>query len=290
MGIIVDSKTFVLVQGITGRQGAMHTEEMLKYGTKVVAGVTPGKKGSLVHGVPVYDTVEDAVKNHPEINTSIIFVPAAAAPDAVYEAVDNGIKTVIVITEHIPVHETIRFVLYARNHGATLVGPNTPGVITPPSVKVGIMPGDYFIPGPVGLMSRSGTLTYEVSLQLAKRGLGVSTAVGIGGDPVSGISFEDAYLLFEKDPQTKVVVLIGEIGGYKEESFAKFYSSRPNRKPVVAFIAGKSAPPGKKMGHAGAIVYGKRGTYSTKVEALSEAGVKVAKTLAEIPELVKGLL
>lgn len=290
MGIIVGPNTAVLVQGITGHQGAMHTEEMLKYGTRVVAGVTPGKSGSTVHGVPVYDSVEDALAAHPEINTSIIFVPAPAAPDAVYEAIDSGIKSIVVITEHIPVHDTTRFVVYARARGVILVGPNTPGVITPPRVKVGIMPGDYFTPGTVGLMSRSGTLTYEVSLELSRHGLGVSTAVGIGGDPVTGLSFEDVYRLFQNDEDTKAIVLIGEIGGNKEEQFAQFYSRLAERKPIVAYIAGRAAPPGKKMGHAGAIVYGRQGTYSSKVEALTSAGIPVAQTLTDIPRLLKELV
>ncbi len=290
MGIIVDENTRVLVQGITGRQGMLHTEEMLKYGTRIVAGVTPGKGGNKVHGIPVYDSVREAVEAHPEINTSIIFVPAPAAPDAVYEAIDAGIRKIVVITEHIPVHETLKFVSYARSHDALIIGPNTPGVITPPKCKVGIMPGEYFKPGPVGLMSRSGTLTYEVSLHLMERGLGVSTAVGIGGDPVTGVTFEDVYTLFARDPETKAVVLIGEIGGNKEEQFAEFYSRLERKKPVVAFIAGKSAPPGKKMGHAGAIIYGSTGSYSNKVKALAEAGVKVAFSLSELADLVKEIL
>ncbi|AKG39040.1 MAG: succinate--CoA ligase subunit alpha [Infirmifilum sp.] len=290
MGVIVGPDTVVVVQGITGRQGAMHTEEMLKYGTRIVAGVSPGKRGSTVHGIPVYDSVDEAVRNHPEINTSIIFVPAPAAPDAVYEAVDSGIKRIVVITEHIPVHETLKFVSYARSRDVTIVGPNTPGVITPPYAKVGIMPGEYFKPGQVGLVSRSGTLTYEVSLELSKQGFGVSTAIGIGGDPVTGLSFEDVYLLFQRDQATRAIVLIGEIGGNKEEKFAEFYAKTENRKPVIAFIAGRSAPPGKKMGHAGAIVYGRQGTYESKVEALTRAGIMVARTLEEIPVLLKQAL
>jgi len=290
MGIIVGENTRVLVQGITGRQGALHTGEMLKYGTRVVAGVTPGRGGSEVHGVPVYDSVQEAVEHHPEVDVSIIFVPAPAAPDAVYEAVDAGLRKIVVITEHIPVHETLRFVLYARSHGALIVGPNTPGVITPPRCKVGIMPGEYFKPGNVGLVSRSGTLTYEVSLHLIERGLGVSTAVGIGGDPVTGITFEDAYKLFADDPATKAIVLVGEIGGDKEERFAEFYSKLPSKKPVVAFIAGKYAPPGKKMGHAGAIVYGAAGSYTSKVEALTRAGIKVASSLEDLADIVKEIL
>ncbi|QOJ78168.1 succinate--CoA ligase subunit alpha [Infirmifilum lucidum] len=290
MGIIVGENTRVLVQGITGRQGMLHTGEMLKYGTRVVAGVTPGKGGGKIHGIPVYDSVREAVETHPEIDTSIVFVPAPAAPDAVYEAIDAGIRKIVVITEHIPVHETLKFVSYARSHGALIIGPNTPGVITPPKCKVGIMPGEYFKPGLIGLMSRSGTLTYEVSLHLMERGLGVSTAVGIGGDPITGVTFEDVYTLFARDPETKAVVLIGEIGGNKEEQFAEFYSQLEEKKPVVAFIAGRSAPPGKKMGHAGAIVYGSAGSYSNKVKALTEAGVRVASSLSELADLVREIL
>jgi succinyl-CoA synthetase alpha subunit len=287
MAILVDENTRVLVQGITGKQGMLHTSQMLKYGTRIVAGVSPGKGGTVVEGVPVYNSVEEALEKHPDINTSIIFVPARFAPDAVYEAVDSGIKTIVVITEHIPVHETIRFVRYAATKGATVIGPNTPGAISPGKSKVGIMPGDYFKPGRIGLISRSGTLTYEISLKLLKAGLGVSTAVGIGGDPVTGLSFEDVYKMFKGDPETDAVVIVGEIGGGKEEKFAQYYATDTSKKPVVAYIAGKTAPPGKKMGHAGAIVFGSEGSYLSKVEALSRSGVKVAGSLGEIVQLVR---
>lgn len=289
MAILIDEKTRVLVQGITGKQGMLHTAQMLKYGTRVVAGVSPGKGGTVVEGVPVYSSVDEALEKHPEINTSIVFVPARFAPDAVYEAVDSGIKTIVVVTEHIPVHETIRFVRYAASKGATIIGPNTPGVISPGKSKVGIMPGDYFKPGRVGIVSRSGTLTYEVSLKLLRAGHGVSTAVGIGGDPVTGLSFEDVYEMFKGDPATELIVLVGEIGGNKEERFAQYYTADSSKKPVVAFIAGKTAPPGKKMGHAGAIIFGSEGSYSSKVEALRRSGVRIANTLNEIISIVNDI-
>ncbi|ABL77923.1 succinate--CoA ligase subunit alpha [Thermofilum pendens] len=290
MAILVDEKTRVLVQGITGKQGMLHTEQMLRYGTRIVAGVTPGKGGSTIVGVPVYNTVAEAVDKHPEINTSIVFVPAPYAPDAVYEALDAGIKKVVVITEHIPVHETIEFVRYALSKQAVIIGPNTPGVISPGKSKVGIMPGEYFKPGNVGVVSRSGTLTYEVSLRLLASGFGVSTAVGIGGDPVTGLSFEDVYELFARDDETRLVVLVGEIGGTKEERFAEYYAKLSSKKPVVAFIAGKSAPPGRKMGHAGAIVFGSEGSYESKVNALRRSGIYVAQSLREIAEIVARVL
>lgn len=289
MPILVGEQTRVLVQGITGRQGSLHTELMLKYGTRVVAGVTPGRGGSEVLGVPVYDSVAEAVEAHPEVNTSVIFVPARFAPDAVYEAVDAGIPLVVVITEGIPTHETLLIVNYARSRGATLVGPNTPGVITPGKCKVGIMPGELFKPGRIGLVSRSGTLTYEVAARLAAAGFGVSTAVGIGGDPVTGFSFWDVYEMFLKDPETDAVVLVGEIGGTKEEEFARLYS-RSCGKPVIAYIAGRAAPPGRRMGHAGAIAFGATGTYAGKVEALEKAGIPVARRLSEVPELLASRL
>jgi len=287
--ILVDEGTRVLVQGITGRQGSLHTEEMLRYGTRVVAGVSPGKGGGRVHGVPVYDTAAEAVEAHPDINASIIFVPARYAPDAVYEAVDAGIPLVVVITEGIPVHETLLMVNYATRRGSTIIGPNTPGVISVGKCKVGIMPGHLFKPGRIGIVSRSGTLTYEVALRLAEAGFGVSTAVGIGGDPVTGLSFWDVYEMFQRDPETDAVVLVGEIGGTREEEFARAYAVRRG-KPVVAYIAGRYAPPGRRMGHAGAIAFGARGTYEGKVEELSRAGVPVAGSLREIPALLSRVL
>lgn len=288
MAILVDKNTRLLVQGITGKQGRLHTLEMIKYGTKVVAGVTPGKGGMEVHGIKVYDFVEDAVREHPEINTSIVFVPAKFVFDAVIEAIDAGIKLIVIITEHIPVHVTLRMVNYAKYSETKIIGPNTPGIISPGEAKVGIMPGEYFKRGKIGLMSRSGTLTYEVSFVLMKNGFGTSTAVGIGGDQVVGLDYRDIYNMFAEDEGTEAVVLIGEIGGVKEEKFAEFYKnlSEKKRKPVVAYIAGKTAPPGKKMGHAGAIVFGEMGSYYSKTKSLEEAGIPVAHTISEIPILL----
>jgi len=290
MAVLLDENARVIVQGITGREGSFHTKLMLEYGTKIVAGVTPGKGGQTVHGVPVYDTMEEAVKEHPEANTSIIFVPARFAPDAVYEAVDAGMKLVVVITEHIPVHETLKFVNYAKQKGTVIIGPNCPGIISPGKAKVGIMPGATFKHGPVGIISRSGTLTYEIGYALSKEGIGQSTVIGIGGDPIIGLSFTEAMEYFEKDPETKALVLVGEIGGDMEERAAKMIEEGKFTKPVVAFIAGRTAPPGKRMGHAGAIIMMGTGTYKGKVEALEKAGVKVAKTPFEIPELIKEVI
>ncbi|RLE55383.1 MAG: succinate--CoA ligase subunit alpha, partial [Candidatus Methanomethylicota archaeon] len=253
MGIIVDENTRVIVQGITGRQGRFHTELMLKYGTKIVAGVTPGKGGQSVHGVPVYDTITEAMEKSPA-DTSIVFVPAPFALDAVSEAILAGVKNVVVITEHVPVHDAIKMIALAKLKGARIIGPNTPGIITPGKCKVGIMPGSVFTPGNIGIVSRSGTLTYEIALNLTNAGLGQSTCIGIGGDPVVGLSFLDILELFREDEQTKAVVIIGEIGGDAEERAAEYIERTNYPKPVVAFIAGRSAPPGKRMGHAGAII------------------------------------
>jgi len=290
MGILVDENTRVIVQGITGKEGSFHTKLMLQYGTKVVAGVTPGKGGSTVEGVPVYDTMAEAVKEHPEANTSIIFVPAKFASDAVYEAVDSGMKVIVVITEHIPVHDAIEFVNYAKRKGSVIIGPNCPGIITPGKTKIGIMPGHVFTPGPVGIMSRSGTLTYEIGYFLTKAGLGQSTVIGVGGDPVTGLTFPEVIEMFERDPQTKAVVMIGEIGGDAEERVARMVKEGRIKKPVVAFVAGRTAPEGKRMGHAGAIIMLGTGAYKDKVAALEDAGIRVARTPYEVPKLVKEAL
>lgn len=287
MAILVDENTRVLVQGITGREGSFQTKIMLDYGTKVVAGVTPGKGGVKVHGVPVYDSVEEALREHPEINTSIVFVPARFAVDAVYEAVDAGIETVVVITEHIPVHDSMKVINYARQRGTKIIGPNCPGVISPERCKVGIMPGHVYRRGPVGIVSRSGTLTYEIAFSLTRAGIGQSTTVGIGGDPVVGMDFIEVLKLFEEDPETRVIVLVGEIGGDMEERAAKFIEEGGVSKPVVAYIAGRTAPPGKRMGHAGAIISMGAGSAESKIGALKAAGVDVAETPFEIPKLVK---
>ncbi len=290
MAVLLDSGARVLVQGITGREGSFHTKLMLEYGTKIVAGVTPGKGGSSVHGVPVYDSVAEAMSEHPDINTSIVFVPAPFAPDAVYEAIDAGIKLIVVITEGIPVHDTMRFINYAKAKGAVIIGPNCPGIITPGQAKVGIMPGHIFKPGPVGVVSRSGTLTYEISALLTKAGLGQSTVIGIGGDPVVGLTFTEAMKLYQQDPDTEALVLIGEIGGDMEERAAAMIEKGEFKKPVVAYIAGRTAPREKRMGHAGAIIMMGTGTYESKVKALEEAGALVARTPFEVPELVKKAL
>ena len=284
MSILVDRSTRLLVQGITGREGEFHTRQMLEYGTKVVAGVTPGKGGMEVAGVPVFNTAKEAVETS-GANTSIVYVPARFAPDAIYEAADAGISLIVCITEGIPTLDMIKVKAYLDQRGVRLIGPNCPGVTTPGQTKVGIMPGHIHKSGSVGVVSRSGTLTYEVVFDLTTRGLGQSTCVGIGGDPILGSDFIDILTLFEEDPATDSVVLIGEIGGTDEERAADFVASKMT-KPVVAFIAGRTAPPGKRMGHAGAIIEGGTGTAAEKIAALEAAGVKVARYPGEIPDLL----
>ncbi|HYJ13547.1 MAG TPA: succinate--CoA ligase subunit alpha [Thermomicrobiales bacterium] len=285
MSILVGQDTRLLVQGITGREGSFHTTQMVEYGTNVVAGVTPGKKGEQVAGVPVFDTVADAVAET-GANTSIIYVPARFAPDAIYEAVDSGIDLVICITEGVPVNDMVPVFHHVKANGARLIGPNCPGLITPGQAKVGIMPGFIHKPGTVGLVSRSGTLTYEVVDALTKAGLGQSSAVGIGGDPVIGTSFVDVLELFQNDPGTEAIVMIGEIGGTDEEVAAEFIKAHVT-KPVAGFIAGQTAPPGKRMGHAGAIISGGAGTAAEKIAALEAAGVRVAQSPSQVPGLLK---
>jgi len=285
MGIIVNKNTHAIVQGITGAQGSFHTKLMLEYGTKIVAGVTPGKGGNQIHGIPVYDTVEAAIEKHPA-NASIIFVPAPFAAEAALEALENGIKTIIAITEHIPIKDAANVMAYAKQVKATIIGPNTPGIITPMECKLGIMPAHIFKPGGIGIVSRSGTLTYEIAASLTRSNLGQSTCLGLGGDPITGLNFIEVLRTFEKDPETKAVVLIGEIGGNLEELTAEYIAKQRYPKPVVAFIAGRSAPPGKRMGHAGAIIMGKAGTAETKIEALRSAGVKVAEKPSDVARLV----
>lgn len=290
VAILATGDTGVLVQGITGREGSLHTGAMLRYGTRVLAGVTPGRGGASIEGVPVYDSVAEALAAHPAIGATVIFVPAPFAPDAVYEAVDAGIPLIVLITERIPVHDTLRCLAYAASRGCTLVGPNCPGMISPPSAKLGIMPGHLFAPGPVGIMSRSGTLTYEIASALTQAGLGQSTAVGIGGDPVTGTDFLDILARFNEDSDTRAIVLIGEIGGDAEERVAQHLHGRARHKPVVAFIAGRTAPPGKRMGHAGAIISMGAVTADSKRDALRAAGVEVADLPSEIPRLVEHAL
>jgi len=285
MGIIVGKETKAIVQGITGTQGSFHTRLMLEYGTKIVAGVTPGKGGMEVHGVPVYDTVKEAIENH-EANASIIFVPARFATEAALEAIENGLKTVVIITEHIPVKDAIQIMAKAREKGTTIIGPNTPGIITPNECKLGIMPAHIFKPGVVGIASRSGTLTYEIAAGLTNAGLGQSTCLGLGGDPVVGLNFIEVMEMFRKDDATKAVVLIGEIGGNLEELAAEYISRTNYPKPVVAFVAGRTAPPGKRMGHAGAIIMGRAGTAQSKIEAFQKAGVAVAEKPREVAKIL----
>lgn len=285
LGIIIDKNTRAIVQGITGTQGSFHTKLMLEYGTKIVAGVTPGKGGTQIHGVPVYDTVEEAKEKH-AANASIIFVPAPFAADATLEALENGIKTIVIITEHIPIKDAINIMTYAKQVNATIIGPNTPGIITLPECKLGIMPSHVFKQGSVGMVSRSGTLTYEIAASLTRKKLGQSTCIGLGGDPITGLNFIDALKMFEKDSYTKAVVLIGEIGGNLEELAAEYIAREKYPKPVVAYIAGRSAPPGKRMGHAGAIVMGQAGTAESKIEAFKNSGVKVAEKPSDVAELL----
>ncbi|MGE5592897.1 MAG: succinate--CoA ligase subunit alpha [Betaproteobacteria bacterium] len=286
MGIFVGSGTRLVVQGMTGREGRFHTNRMREYGTNVVAGVTPGRGGSEVDGVPVYDTVAEAVR-YAGANASCVFVPALAAADAVAEALAAGVETVVCITEGIPTLDVLAVLDTAKARGwrGRVIGPNCPGIVTCGETLVGIMPGRIFVPGPVGLVSRSGTLTYEVVNLLTSRGIGQSTCVGVGGDPVIGTTFVDCLAEFELDPSTKAVVLIGEIGGQDEEDAAAFIRDHMS-KPVIAFVSGRTAPPGKRMGHAGAIVSGNMGTAESKVRAFRAAGVPVADTIGEIADLV----
>jgi succinyl-CoA synthetase alpha subunit len=286
MSILVNKNTRLLVQGITGNEGLFHTQQMLAYGTTVVAGVTPGKGGEWVLNdkVPVFDSVRMAVQAT-EANATVIFVPARFAPDAMYEAADAGIPLIVCITEGIPVQDMMCVREYLDQKQVRLLGPNCPGLLTPGESKVGIIPGDIALPGNIGVVSRSGTLTYEVLYALKLVGMGATTCVGIGGDPINGTNFIDCLDMFEADPQTEKIVMIGEIGGTDEEKAAQFIASRLT-KPVVSFIAGQTAPPGKRMGHAGAIIEGGSGTAADKIKALQDAGVQVAKHPEEIPSLL----
>jgi len=287
LAIIIDEKTNVIVQGITGNQGLFHTRQMLAYGTRIVGGVSPGKGGREVEGVPVYNTVNEAVEAH-QVDASVLFIPAPFAKDAALEAIDAGIKVVVIITEHIPVHDEMEIIAFARRRGTIVIGPNTFGIVSSGRCKIGIPPNQFFVPGHIGVVARSGTLTYEIVGNLTANGLGQSTVVGLGGDRVVGLSFVDVLEKFEKDPETRAVVLVGEIGGNAEEEASRFIKKM--RKPVVAYIAGKSAPPGKRMGHAGAIIERGRGTFEGKVQALTEAGARVAVLPFEVPGLIKEAL
>jgi len=288
MSILVNKDTKVICQGITGEQGQFHTRQMVAYGTRMVGGVTPGKGGSYVDGIPVFDIVEEAVKKT-GANATVIYVPAPFAADAIMEAVEAGIDLIVCITEGIPVLDMIRVKRYMEGRRSRLIGPNCPGVITPGECKIGIMPGYIHKPGSIGVVSRSGTLTYEAVDQLTRLGLGQSTCVGIGGDPVNGIDFIDCLEMFERDPATEAVVMIGEIGGSAEEEAAEFIK-RDVKKPVVGYIAGVTAPAGRRMGHAGAIISGGKGTAQEKIEALEEAGVRVTRNPAEIGRMMKEVL
>jgi succinyl-CoA synthetase alpha subunit len=287
MAIIVDTSTRLVVQGITGREGSFHALRNKAYGTNVVAGVTPGKGGDAVDGIPVFDTVRDAVVET-RADTTMVFVPARFAADAVYEAVDAGIGTIICITEGIPAHDMLRIYNYIRPRQVTMIGPNCPGVLSPGKANVGIIPAEIFSPGAVGLVSRSGTLTYQIGNELTQLGIGQSTIVGIGGDPVVGSSFIDVLERFESDPETEIVIMVGEIGGSEEEKAAAFIAERMT-KPVVGYIAGFTAPPGKTMGHAGAIVSGSAGTAQAKKDALEAQGVRVGTNPTEAARLVADL-
>ena len=289
MSIFIDNTTTLLVQGITGRDGSFHAKQMMEYGTKVVGGVTPGKGGQKFEGtVPIFNTVAQAVAAT-RANTSVIYVPPPFAADAMMEAAAAGIKLIVCITEGVPVLDMTKVYPYVKEMGARLLGPNCPGLITPGQSKVGIIPGRICAPGPVGVVSRSGTLTYEIVNLLTKAGLGQSTCVGIGGDPINGTNFIDALAAFEADPQTKVVAMMGEIGGTDEQEAAEFVRTKM-KKPVVGFIAGQTAPPGRRMGHAGAIISGSAGTAAEKIEAFQQAGMGIAKRPMDFVELVKARL
>ena len=286
MAILVDKDSRIIVQGITGGQGTFHSGAMLEYGTKIVAGVTPGKSGEQIHGIPVFDSVRDAKDAH-DATASIIFVPAPFAGDAALEAIAADLNPVVVVTEHVPVKDEIRVIAAAKRKGITVIGPNTPGIITPGAKqKMGIMPGHVFSAGEVGLMSRSGTLTYEIAAGMTNAGIGISTALGLGGDPCVGLTTIEAVKLFEQDKDTKALVLVGEIGGDAEER-AAVYVKKNYDLPVVGFIAGRTAPPGKRMGHAGAIISGSSGTAAAKIKAMNDAGIAVAEKPSDVARLLK---
>lgn len=285
MAILIDENTECIIQGITGKQGSFHTKLMLEYGTKIVGGCTPGKGGQDVHGVPVYDTVKECIKNHPNVVCTSIWVPAAFTKDAVLEAIDAGLKTVVIITERIPIHDMLVIRKKAKEENVIVLGGNTPGVISPGKAKMGMLPKSAFTGGRIGTVSRSGSITYYLANTLALSGMGASTCVGIGGDPLIGTGYEPILELFEKDPETDAILLAGEIGGVYEEMAADYIKTM--KKPVVGYITGVYAPKGKRMGHAGAIIEGEMGTAESKISALTKAGTRVAAKLSDIPNLLK---
>lgn len=289
MSIIVNKDSRVLVQGFTGSEGTFHSEQMIEYGTNIVCGVTPGKGGSTHLNKPVYNSVQEAVNNE-DVNTSIIFVPPAFAADAIMEAAESGIKTIVAITEGIPVSDMTKVVSYIKGKNVRLIGPNCPGIITPEEAKIGIMPGFVFQKGNVGIVSKSGTLTYEAADQVVKAGYGISTAIGVGGDPIIGTTLLDSVQLFMNDESTDLIVLIGEIGGQLEIDAAKWVEENGNKKPVVGFIAGETAPKGRKMGHAGAIIGGKDDTATAKKRIMRESGISVVDSPADIGKTIKQIL
>ena len=286
MTLLVGKQTRAIVQGVTGNQGSFHARLMREYGTQIVAGVTPGKGGTNVQGLPVYDTVAAAMEKT-DANASIIFVPAPFAKEAGMEAIDASLNPIVIITEMIPARDSMVMMAYAKQHGTTIIGPNTPGVITPGEAKLGIMPGDVFSPGGTGLASRSGTLTYEIAMYLTHASIGQSTCLGIGGDPITGLNFVDVLKMFRDDKSTNAVVLIGEIGGSAEEDAANFIEDTKYPKPVAAYVAGRAAPPGKRMGHAGAIITGTEGTADAKIKRFTEVGVRVAEVPSDLPRLLQ---
>lgn len=288
MTILADENTRVIVQAITGNIGAVQTKLMLNYGTRIVAGVTPGKQGETVEGIPVYDAVKDAVKEHPA-DASIIFVPAPSARDAAFEAIEAGMRLIVIVTERIPIHDALKIRSLANKMHVTVIGPNTPGIISPGKTKIGIMPDNLFKAGYVGVVARSATLSYEIAGDLTEAGIGQSTCVGIGGDRVTGVTLLDVLKLFQKDEQTHAVVVVGEVGRTVEEEVAEHVKAGSFGKPVVSFIAGRSAPEGKRLGHAGAIIEGGRGAAQSKINALRDAGIPVADRPSDIPRIVRQL-
>ncbi len=291
MSIIANQSSKVLIQGITGNAARVHTKNMLDYGTNIIAGTKPGGGGEEVHGVPVYNSVAEAIDRHPEINTSILFVPPKGTKEAALEALDAEISVIVMVAEHVPLHDNLIIIEKATQKGALVIGPNTPGLISPlERTKLGFVPSQYFIPGPIGVASRSGTLTYEIVSRLTLHGIGQTTCIGVGGDPIVGTPFPKILQLFEEDTETKAVLLIGEIGGTSEEEAAEMIQNRKITKPVFSYLVGRTAPEGKRVGHAGALIEGSRGTIESKLVFFKEAGVPVAETPADVIQIAKEIL